>query len=93
MTGTSWAAYLTRLRIDYACRLLRETSRSIVSTAFECGYDDLSIFYRAFRAPHRRDAPRRVARAVRRAHVRTPVARRSPVLAIARLPRQARTVR
>jgi AraC family L-rhamnose operon regulatory protein RhaS len=49
MTGNSWAVYLTRLRIDYACRLLRETSRSILSTAFECGYDDLSIFYRVFR--------------------------------------------
>jgi AraC family L-rhamnose operon regulatory protein RhaS len=49
VTGASWAAHVTRLRIDYACRLLRETSRSILSTAFECGYDDLSIFYRVFR--------------------------------------------
>lgn len=48
-TGSSWAAHITRLRIDYACRLLGETSRSILSTAFECGYDDLSIFYRVFR--------------------------------------------
>lgn len=49
VTGSTWAVYLTRLRIDYACRLLRETSRSILSTAFECGYDDLSLFYRVFR--------------------------------------------
>jgi AraC family L-rhamnose operon regulatory protein RhaS len=49
ITGSSWAVYLTRLRIDYACRLLSETSHSIVSTAFECGYDDLSVFYRVFR--------------------------------------------
>jgi AraC family L-rhamnose operon regulatory protein RhaS len=49
MTGSTWAVYLTRLRIDYACRLLQETSRSILSTAFECGYDDLSLFYRVFR--------------------------------------------
>lgn len=49
VTGSSWAAHVTGLRIDYACRLLRETSRSILSTAFECGYDDLSIFYRVFR--------------------------------------------
>lgn len=48
-TGNSWAAHVTRLRIDYACRLLGETSRSILSTAFECGYDDLSMFYRVFR--------------------------------------------
>jgi AraC family L-rhamnose operon regulatory protein RhaS len=49
VAGCSWAAHVTRLRIEYACRLLRETSRSILSTAFECGYDDLSRFYRAFR--------------------------------------------
>jgi AraC-like DNA-binding protein/mannose-6-phosphate isomerase-like protein (cupin superfamily) len=49
ITGTTWAANLTRLRIDHACRLLRETSHSILATAFACGYDDLSLFYRVFR--------------------------------------------
>jgi len=49
-TSTSWSDYLTRLRIDYACQLLRETSRSIIATAFECGYEDLSSFYRAFKS-------------------------------------------
>jgi AraC family L-rhamnose operon regulatory protein RhaS len=48
-TGTSWSAYLTRLRIDYACQLLRETSRSVLAIAFESGYEDLSNFYRAFK--------------------------------------------
>jgi AraC family L-rhamnose operon regulatory protein RhaS len=48
-TGTSWAAHLTRLRIDYACQLLREPSRSIIGIAFECGFEDLSSFYRAFK--------------------------------------------
>ncbi|HKB04064.1 MAG TPA: helix-turn-helix domain-containing protein [Gemmataceae bacterium] len=48
-TGTSWSAYLTRLRIDYACRLLRESPRSVIAIAFECGYEDLSCFYRAFK--------------------------------------------
>jgi AraC family L-rhamnose operon regulatory protein RhaS len=47
--GTSWSTYLTRLRIDYACQLLRDTGRSIVAIAFECGYEDLSSFYRAFK--------------------------------------------
>jgi AraC family L-rhamnose operon regulatory protein RhaS len=47
--GASWSAYLTRLRIDYACQLLRETSRSIIAIAFESGYEDLSNFYRAFK--------------------------------------------
>jgi AraC-like DNA-binding protein/quercetin dioxygenase-like cupin family protein len=48
-TGASWSAYLTQLRIDYACQLLRETTRSILAIAFECGYEDLSSFYRAFK--------------------------------------------
>jgi AraC-like DNA-binding protein/quercetin dioxygenase-like cupin family protein len=47
--GASWSAYLTRLRIDYACQLLRESSRSILAIAFETGYEDLSSFYRAFK--------------------------------------------
>jgi AraC-like DNA-binding protein/quercetin dioxygenase-like cupin family protein len=47
--GASWSAYLTRLRIEYACQLLRETSRSIPAIAFETGYEDLSSFYRAFK--------------------------------------------
>src|SRR5579875_3063537 len=47
--GTSWSAYLTQLRMDYACQLLRETSRSILAIAFETGYEDLSSFYRAFK--------------------------------------------
>jgi AraC family L-rhamnose operon regulatory protein RhaS len=48
-TGSSWSDYLTRLRIDYACQLLRAGARSIIATAFECGYEDLSSFYRAFK--------------------------------------------
>ncbi len=57
---SSWSSYLTRLRIDYACQLLRETSRSIIATAFECGYEDLSSFYRAFK--RQRGLPPRVWR-------------------------------
>jgi len=49
ITGCTWADYLTQLRIDYSKTLLRETTRSIVSIAFECGYEDLSSFYRAFK--------------------------------------------
>jgi AraC-like DNA-binding protein/mannose-6-phosphate isomerase-like protein (cupin superfamily) len=47
--GASWSAHLTRLRIDYACQLLRESSRSILAIAFETGYEDLSSFYRSFK--------------------------------------------
>lgn len=47
--GTSWLAHLTGLRIDYACQLLTQTTRGILAVAFECGYEDLSSFYRAFK--------------------------------------------
>jgi AraC family L-rhamnose operon regulatory protein RhaS len=49
ITGNTWAEHLTRLRIDYARTLLEETAHSILSIAFECGYEDLSSFYRAFK--------------------------------------------
>ena len=48
-TGTSWLEYVQRLRMDYACRLLLETSRTVESIAFECGYDAISSFYRVFK--------------------------------------------
>src|SRR5262245_60176756 len=49
VTGQSWADYLSSLRIEYAKTLLQGTNRSIVSIAFECGYEELSSFYRAFK--------------------------------------------
>ncbi len=48
-TGSSWSSYLTRLRLDYACQLLQEARRSITAVAFECGFEDLSNFYKAFK--------------------------------------------
>lgn len=47
--GCPFAEYVERVRVEYACRLLRDTARGIVSIAFECGYEDLSAFYRAFK--------------------------------------------
>jgi AraC family L-rhamnose operon regulatory protein RhaS len=49
LTATSWSDHITTLRIDHACRLLAETGRSVPAIAFECGYEDLSSFYRAFK--------------------------------------------
>jgi AraC family L-rhamnose operon regulatory protein RhaS len=49
VTGASWSAYLNRLRVEHACRLLEETQRSIVEIAFECGFEELTSFYRAFK--------------------------------------------
>ncbi|MBY0456008.1 MAG: AraC family transcriptional regulator [Gemmataceae bacterium] len=56
--GCSYADYVERVRVEYACRLLRDTARGIASIAFECGYEDLSSFYRAFKR-HTRQAPGR----------------------------------
>ncbi|AWM40853.1 HTH-type transcriptional activator RhaR [Gemmata obscuriglobus] len=47
--GCPFAEYVERVRVEYACRLLRDTARGITSIAFECGYEDLSAFYRAFK--------------------------------------------
>lgn len=49
VTGTSWLAYVRKLRIDHAKKLLESTDRTVLSVAFECGFEDLSTFYRAFK--------------------------------------------
>ena len=49
VTGTSWLAYVRRLRVEHAKRLLAQTDRTVLSIAFECGFEDLSTFYRAFK--------------------------------------------
>ncbi len=49
-TGESWLESLHRHRLAHARRLLRETGRSITSIGYECGFEDLTTFYRAFKA-------------------------------------------
>lgn len=48
-TGESWLAHVTRLRVGYAQQLLGQTRRSVTAIAFECGFEELSSFYRAFK--------------------------------------------
>ncbi|MDB6115865.1 MAG: AraC family transcriptional regulator, partial [Lacunisphaera sp.] len=48
--GDSWLNTLRAHRLAHARRLLRDTGRSVASICFECGFEDLSNFYRAFRA-------------------------------------------
>jgi AraC-like DNA-binding protein len=48
ITGESFAEHLERLRIEHAANLLRQTPKNVTLIAFECGYEDLSSFYRAF---------------------------------------------
>lgn len=47
-TGTTWLKYVRRLAIDHAKDRLAETSLPVTSVAFECGFADLSTFYRQF---------------------------------------------
>lgn len=49
VTATSWLAYVRKLRIEHAKKLLESTDRTVLSVAFECGFEDLSTFYRAFK--------------------------------------------
>ena len=49
VTSTSWLSYVRRLRVEHAKRLLGQTQRTVLSIAFECGFEDLSTFYRAFK--------------------------------------------
>ncbi|WP_236621493.1 AraC family transcriptional regulator [Rhodopirellula sallentina] len=48
-TGMTWLEYVNSLRIQRAEELLREPDRKVTSIAFQCGFDDLSTFYRAFK--------------------------------------------
>jgi AraC-like DNA-binding protein len=50
VTGRSWLPYARELRLQHARSLLRNTDRSVLLIAFESGFDDLSSFYRAFKA-------------------------------------------
>lgn len=49
VTGSSWLNYVRRLRVEHAKHLLGQTERTVLSIAFECGFEDLSTFYRAFK--------------------------------------------
>lgn len=52
LAGESWQKRVSNLRMSYAADLLKTTSVSIRSIAFECGYRDLSHFYRVFKQAH-----------------------------------------
>ena len=43
------AEYRTRLRIDQAVAMLREPGHDIAEIAYACGFENLSVFYLAFK--------------------------------------------
>lgn len=47
--GAGLTSYVTDLRLDNACRLLKTTRRSVVSIACEVGYVDCGYFYKLFK--------------------------------------------
>ena len=49
-TGQSWLQYVRCLAIGHAKERLRTTDVPISSIAFECGFNDLSTFYRQFKS-------------------------------------------
>ncbi|NOX99518.1 MAG: AraC family transcriptional regulator [Verrucomicrobia bacterium] len=49
ITGHSRQTWIRKLRIEHARHLLESTDRSIDAVAFECGFNDLSHFYRCFK--------------------------------------------
>ncbi|MDQ8179122.1 helix-turn-helix transcriptional regulator [Pelagicoccus sp. SDUM812005] len=53
VTGESWLARVTRLRMEHARHLLTETQLSVRSICFECGFAEISSFYRLFRSTYR----------------------------------------
>ena len=49
-TGDSFAACVKKLRVQHAKRLLETSDRTVLAVAFECGFEDVSGFHRAFKA-------------------------------------------
>jgi AraC family L-rhamnose operon regulatory protein RhaS len=49
ITGETWLNHIRRLAIEHAQRRLQQTDLPITSVAFECGFNDLSTFYRQFK--------------------------------------------
>lgn len=47
--GMSPGDYITHLRISYACELLKNTSLSVETIGYECGYGDPAYFCRVFK--------------------------------------------
>lgn len=48
-TGKTFTAYLNETRIDQVCQRLLQQQMNVTQAAFECGFSNLSHFYRQFR--------------------------------------------
>ena len=41
--------YINAVRIEHACTKLRKTKESVTDIAFDCGFKNMSYFYRVFK--------------------------------------------
>lgn len=48
LTGQSFKQYLSKIRIQHACKLLTSTDLSLSTIALQCGFNNYSSFYRLF---------------------------------------------
>ena len=48
-TGIPYAEYVVRYRVNEACYLLRNTDKTVLQTALDCGFDSLRSFNRNFK--------------------------------------------
>ncbi|MBR5123679.1 MAG: helix-turn-helix domain-containing protein [Clostridia bacterium] len=49
VTGEAFADYLRRVRLEQACRLLKETDLTCEQIVYACGLRDIPTFYRTFK--------------------------------------------
>lgn len=49
VTNIGFSEYVTRLRIAHARELLRDTDKSVTDIALECGFNNISNFYRLYK--------------------------------------------
>ena len=47
-TGITFTQYVQEYRVNEACSLLRKTGRTVLQTAYDCGFDSLRSFNRNF---------------------------------------------
>ncbi len=47
-TGITFTQYVQEYRVNEACSILHETDRSVLQTAYDCGFDSLRSFNRNF---------------------------------------------
>lgn len=57
VTGKTFSEFLSRLRIDHACRLLLHDKASVTEAALHSGFSDMSYFSKVFKK-HKKCSPR-----------------------------------